>query len=258
MKRWWSIKDNRLSHADFCLFSILQLYKQKHIKCIWHLVVAATLWTIWLTRNDLIFNKVRVSESVMNELIFIRVLKWGSASKMILYSHIPLWRVNPTGAINLQHHIDISNYWKVQFEHFHVVCVVDAAWKVNYLGSYRRGIGGVIKTNTGSLRYCFSGPSSSKNIHEAEIEAILHAIKVIRTSELRSNRVVICSDSTTTINAIYEGLDQTFPLLQPEFNLKALLHACISLHFVPFVLNEEADSLAKNGINKPGLYSFRA
>lgn len=170
---------------------IINLYKQKHIKCIWHLVVAAALWTIWLARNDLIFNKVRISEKVLQELLFLRVSKWGSASKTISFSHVPLWKVNPVGAINVHHHLDVSNYWNVCLDQFHAVCMVDAAWTFCDRGLHRGGIGGLIKNKSRTL-YCFSGPSLSKNIHEAEIEAVLHILRIIIESELHTSRVVVC------------------------------------------------------------------
>ena len=66
------------------------------------------------------------------------------------------------------------------------------------------------------------------------------------------------SDSVTAMNAIYEGLDRSFPLLCPDFDIQSLLHACVTLNFVPSQLNVEADSLAQNGVNKSGLCSYWA
>lgn len=170
VQKWWSLSHNRLHRAGSCLFSLLHIYTAPHIKIIWQMVVAATLWTIWLAQNDFIFNKVRITEAAVRELIFFRVSKWGSASQVILFTHIPLWRVNPVGAINVHHHQAISNFWKIRFENYHAVCMVDAAWQINSTYISRGGIGSVIKDKAGKVIYCFSGPSKCKTFWKRRLK----------------------------------------------------------------------------------------
>ena len=90
---------------------------------------------------------------------------------------------------------------------------------------------------------------------EAEIEAIVHVLSLVFASRLKGFSTVICSDSSLAINAIYEGLEHSFPLLAPPFNIQALLEESIQLNYIPSVLNEEADELAKSGVNRE-VFSF--
>lgn len=71
----------------------------------------------------------------------------------------------------------------------------------------------------GKKLYAFSGPSRAQNIHEAEIVAILHILNMVKDSSYDMGKVVICSDSSLAISALYEGLDKNFPLLVPDFDI---------------------------------------
>lgn len=214
VQKWWNISDLNFSRINRSIFHLLRLFKQKHINRIWETVVAATLWTIWLARNDYVFNHVRIKQHVMQKLIKLRISKWGLASKLIPFSHFPLWNVNPVGAIIIHHHWDVSRFWEVRMGTYHAVCMVAAMWCSNIA---RGGIGGVIKNKSGSTIYRFSGPSEAQSYLEAEIFGVLHVLHIIRTTHLRMHSVVVCSGSIKAIDSIYEGLDRTFPLLARNF-----------------------------------------
>ncbi|WOH03993.1 hypothetical protein DCAR_0623398 [Daucus carota subsp. sativus] len=248
IQSWWNISRNTFYRASNNLFRLLKFFSQKHINRIWKTVVAATLWTIWLARNEAIFNDVRLKQTDIHELIQLRVSIWGMASGIIPFSHIPTWKVNSVGTINVHHHLDVSNYWKIRLENFFAVCMVDAAWLPNCMA--KGGIGGVIKNKWGRIIYSFSGPAKAQNILEAEISALLHVFNVIRTSHLHMHKLVVCSDSILAIDSIYEGLEKTFPLLAPNYNINSLLQNSVTINLVPSVINVEAETLAKNGASK--------
>ncbi|WOG86222.1 hypothetical protein DCAR_0205423 [Daucus carota subsp. sativus] len=258
VQSWWSIKEVHFSKFGFNLCYILSLFKPKFIKCIWELVVVAALWSIWLGRNELIFNNVRISKNNLQDLIFFRVSKWGNASKLILFDHVPVWRVNPVGTIHVYHHLDKSNYWEIRRNNFHVICMVDAAWGLSDWGDSRGGIGGLIRNNVGHNLYVFSGPSKALSILEAEVEAILHALITVKLLSLKHLKVVVCSDSASAINIIYEGVGRTFPLLESGFDYQTMLHDSVCLNYVPSIINDEADLLAKQGINKTHFFNHWA
>ena len=108
MHQWWCIKWELLTKFGFNLQYILQLFKPKFIKQIWQMVVAATLWSIWLGRNDSIFNKAKTSNKILQTLIFHRVAKWGGVAKLVKFTHIPLWQINPVGTIHVHHYLEKS------------------------------------------------------------------------------------------------------------------------------------------------------
>lgn len=64
------------------------------------------------------------------------------------------------------------------------------------------GIGGNIKSNINSLMYIFSGAVSVNNAEEAEIEAILHVLKICYKSFNVSYRTAICSDAIDAIEKV--------------------------------------------------------
>lgn len=131
IESWWSIKHDLLFKSGFSLQYILRLYKPKFVQQIWQIVVTATLWSVWLARNDLIFNNVKISKLGLQDLIFFRIEKWGLASKTILFAQFPLWKVNPLGLIHVHHYLDVSNYCKIRRDNFNIICMVDAAWRNN-------------------------------------------------------------------------------------------------------------------------------
>ena len=90
-------------------------------------MVVATLWSIWLARNDLVFNQIRLKKETLQDLIFLRVSKWGKAIKVIFFDSLPLWRVNPVGTLHVHHYLDKSKFWLIRRENFSFTCMVDAA-----------------------------------------------------------------------------------------------------------------------------------
>ncbi|WOH00218.1 hypothetical protein DCAR_0519576 [Daucus carota subsp. sativus] len=243
--KWWSINSLIHRNASFNLALILGLKKSKFIKPVWHLTVAATLWSIWLARNEFVFSNTRLKADTLQELIFVRIAKWGMASGVLSFAYDPTWRINPIGAISLHHHQLRHAYWASRCEVYDIICMSDAAW-VNNCG----GVGGIIKLNTGKLLYCFSGPSNSFNVHEAEVLALIHILNKLRSICSPNDKVVICTDSTVAINAFSQGLKVDFPLLIPDFDVQKLLDNSVCLNFIPSELNDEADHLAKGGINR--------
>lgn len=103
-----------------------------------------------------------------------------------------------------------------------MVCAVNGAWGNPYSNVNLGGIGGNIKSNLNSLVYVFSGVVSVANAEEAEIEAILHVLKICSSNFDASCRIAICSDATNAIESI----------------------------------NGEADQLASIGVNRSNFYSY--
>ena len=255
---WWSLQHIQSRHTSFSLYSLLNPDLPKHIKRVWKLVVAATLWTVWLARNEFCFRNSRLKEGTLQKLIFVRISKWGLASRQMTFGDDPLWKANPMGALNIHHHKASASFWKYKFDHYDYTCMVDGARDVNKWGNFCCGMGGCIKDKQGRILYCFSGPVKVQSILEAEISAILHVINYFSAWAPSFGRVVICSDSTGAINSIYQGLHNSFPFLVPDFDLNAILDNIAVIQFVPSSINDSADKLAKDGLNRPRLFSYRA
>lgn len=118
------------------------MQKKDNLKDIWGLVVAATIWTIWLSRNEAIFNKTKQSKATIGFLILTRFKKWGKAVKLIDFGEDPLWIVSPQGAITTHLHVLNKTFWNFKTLSYDIVCAVDGAWGQSMNGSYAGGIGG--------------------------------------------------------------------------------------------------------------------
>ena len=141
---------------------------------------------------------------------------------------------------------------------FDLVCAVDGAWGGTTDGILGGGIGGTIKGKDGRNILTFSGPTNTSTALMTEIRAILFVITSIATRKLKYSRAVICSDSVIAVNAFNKGLLTEFPMLYQEFNSQHLIQESLFIHYVPRALNENADSLAKNGISRPTVISIWA
>lgn len=100
------------------------------------MVVAATLWSIWLARNEAIFQCNRILKANLENIIFIRVAKWDKASKVLNFYNDALWKLNPLGALTLHSQSCSQAYWSHKFGSFDYICVVDGAWGYNSFGSF--------------------------------------------------------------------------------------------------------------------------
>ena len=247
---WWNVKSLRIQCSGFSLANILNAKVIPPARRIWQLVVAAVLWSIWLARNELIFSNVRIKKGVLLALIRCRVSVWGKASGILGYGDTPVWKVNPQGAVAL-HLYKLSNaFWLHKRAGFDLVCAVDGAWGYSGNKTFGGGIGGTIRDKSGNLVLSFSGPVLAAAAVMAELRSVIYAIDCIVARKLSHLRSVICSDSILVVNAFNKGVLIDFPILHLEFRHQNLINKTIFVQYVPRYLNENADSLAKNGITK--------
>ena len=112
-------------------------------------------------------------------------------------------------------------------------------------------MGGYIKSKQGGLLLIFSGPIKVNGPLEAEVEGVLFLLKWIIEYKLNKKKVVVCTDSVEAINIFNSDFQSKFPLKFLDFSFQECINRSIFVQYVPRYLNEQADSLAKNGINRP-------
>lgn len=256
VSRWWSLPAIRKFIPHFSLFSLLKIKVHKAASRIWYIVVAATLWSIWLARNELVFSNIKISKATLVDLIFLRVSKWGKASGLIEFGDTPLWKIHPQGAIALHTFTLRSSFWLHKGLCFDLVCAVDGAWGLIGNSLFGGGIGGTVRNNKGSLLFSFSGPVASKSVRFTEIDAILFVLQSLMSRNLLKLRTVICSDSAQAVNAFNRGLSVEFPHMDFNLRFEHVINISIFIHYVPRNLNDNADSLAKKGITRPYMSSL--
>ena len=251
ISNWWSMPGLKKDGLPFSLLRLLNSKVSSSIGRIWHMVIAAALWSIWLARNELIFKQVRIKKENLVELIYIRVSKWGRASNLLGYGDTPIWRINPQGAVALHSFKLSSEFWTYKFLCFDIVSAVDGSWGITSESFHSGGMGGTIKTKEGRAILTFSGPVLAISAVHAEIQAIIFAINCLASRNIKYTRAVVCSDSITAVNALNKGLQFDFPILYMDFKYQHMINVSIFIHYVPRSLNENADSLAKSGLHRP-------
>lgn len=83
MGNWWSVSRLLNNIDDFSLPCLLALLNGRGICKVWEMVIAASIWTIWLARNELLFSGNWLENSSLVHLINFKVCMWGKASKLI-------------------------------------------------------------------------------------------------------------------------------------------------------------------------------
>ena len=217
---------------------------------IWHSVVAASIWTIWLARNESIFQSSDPSKSVLLSLLLTRINKWGEASNLIPFSADPLWKSNPTGAVAIYYNKLSAEYWNYKFLSHDIVCATDGAWGACKDVHLKGAIGGRILNNEKRVLHVFSIPVKVVNDLQAKLEALLYTLEQVDRHFNTEARIAICSDSKEALQLIRTGDDQCAVLRRPIPDFSSLLDSQVSLFYVPRELNSEADDLAKEGLNR--------
>lgn len=138
--RWWSIEKVLKRRQCFSLSKLLFCLEGKNYESVWKIVVAATVWSIWLAQNEAQFSENKLNKDTLEYLILVRIERWGKATKILPFGNDNLWKVNPRGAITFHMHKISSQYWKFKAECYDLVGAVDGAWNVNATGNLVGGI----------------------------------------------------------------------------------------------------------------------
>lgn len=98
---WWSLDRNQLEKILLGHWSARKIYVCAKLSQIWNLVISASLWTIWLVMNELVFEKNLLKVYTMIFLLKVRSFKWILAWGGIKKKLLQLWFVNPMRAFLL-------------------------------------------------------------------------------------------------------------------------------------------------------------
>lgn len=115
-------------------------------------MVCSTLWSIWLARNEKIFQNVRIKRKDLNHVIILRSFKWVVANGWLEESHVKEWYNNPQGIISTFSHKLCLEFWKEKIQENEFVAAMDGSW---YPSTGKGGIGGTIKDREKKLLFLF-------------------------------------------------------------------------------------------------------
>lgn len=118
---WWSNYTSLQALGHFSLRKLFNVEKEDGISSIWALIIDLTIWTIWTSRNEAVFEKKRVSRACFEELIFIRINEWGKAGNLMDFGSDPLWKIHPREAVAVHRYVNNMNFWKYKMASYDIV-----------------------------------------------------------------------------------------------------------------------------------------
>lgn len=152
---------------------------------------------------------------------------------------------------NSVHHFKVSAaFWKCRVKNYDYVCVVDGAFGLHKGRQLKGGIEGFILNKRKEKILIFFGPIEATSALKVELEGILRMLQWVIELGKHEKRVLICTDSMESINIFNKGYATVYPLKNCDFLFQHLIVSNVLIQFVPSELNEEADLLVKQEIEK--------
>ncbi|KAK1394091.1 hypothetical protein POM88_013147 [Heracleum sosnowskyi] len=118
---WWEVK---VSKNNF--WSSFHKFKSPSVKAAWGIVLAATLWTIWLLRNQTVFENNKLGRKALEDLLLLRTLHWCESVKLLDQSQSSIWASNPAGLILSNSKTIKKNLWT---KNSSLMGFIDGSWK---------------------------------------------------------------------------------------------------------------------------------
>ncbi|KAK1401004.1 hypothetical protein POM88_000609 [Heracleum sosnowskyi] len=237
---WWEVK---VSKNNF--WSSFHKFKSPSVKAAWGIVLAATLWTIWLSRNQTVFENNKLGRKALEDLLLLRTLHWCESVMLLDQSQSNIWASNPAGLILSNSKTVKKNLWT---ENSSLMGFIDGSWKKRVNQDDIAGIGGHLYDREGNMILMFSGPVSTTSALVSEMEALWFLLEKINNSPWSQSKVKIHSDCQEPIDIIQES---KFSNNSHWLLSKDLLSLMGSINFelikIPRMLNDNADSLATRG-----------
>lgn len=251
---WWVI--SRPFKYNYTLHELWNKFsgsKSKKIKAVWRIVVAATLWALWLNRNGIIFKDLSLNSEEIIAVIKVQSKEWCLAFSIIHRSSLLWWNANPVGSVTNSVNSQLSDLLSAETG---LIGFIDGSWKFRK-GMHAAGIGGFVQDSKNNVILTFSGPTSAENSLEAEGKALACLVDIFKTSRWHDHSLSVYSDSKILVKRFLEwrlnGKDTLGGIFLSMGNMPN-----IKLHYISADINIKADKLAKLGINRGKLSQFLA
>lgn len=147
---------------------------------VWQIMIVVVLWSIWLGRNEFVFQGKKLKKKVCHRLLLHRSFKWLEAGGLFNIKFSNFWEVNPSGALRLSLIERKSDFWHKIFLNFDLVCPADGSI-IQKDNDVKAGIGGMVWDNLGTLKYIFSGPVHVESVLESEVKALEHLLTAVQS-----------------------------------------------------------------------------
>lgn len=253
--QWWNMDSLDMSWATLWQTTFSR-FKYKSFSKGWKIIVVAVLWSIWLARNENVFDKTKISQKSLKKVILYRTFKWVVANEWITQDNELSWYMNPKSSIIKHLHADNQKCWREIFGVSELVAAIDGSWSAN---SNLGGMGGFIKEKKYKVTL-FSGPSYVNGSLEAEASALSHIVSTRARSDLRNKRLTVCTDSKQVETEFNEFKWQNKRASKTGQILEklGLIIDGLKVMYIKRDHNVEAHVLVVRGRNSNQMYSYWA
>ncbi|KAK1364861.1 hypothetical protein POM88_040422 [Heracleum sosnowskyi] len=186
MLEWWGLSNLRMI-ADFdTMWESCRLFKELIMKEIWKTTLCACIWTIWLERNQRVFE--HKESSVDNVMFWIkhRSAQWCLAAGFLVSETLNWWTVNPMGCITRSRVLktrELLNSGSV------LSGFIDGSWKLDSNWEIVAGIGDLIldqerkkgvvcRNSRGDILRILGGSLGIVNMRNNEYHTFMEGLKV--------------------------------------------------------------------------------
>lgn len=243
---WWQVHLSASHfHSTTSMWDTTSIFRLKKAKLVWKIIISASLWVIWITRNDNVFAKNRQSQMDRLALVKLQSKEWCLASNLILKDALCWWNSNPMGSITYSDTIQMQALYQVDAD---LIGFVDGSTKTRQ-GEINSGIGGIIQKRNGDVIFTFSGPFHAISPSDVEWGALCHMLRNFVGSKWVNKSLIIYVDCKPLICRFLELFSG-----KPEGDCSELAlqisTKSIKVNLISRDLNNMADSLAKTGSQK--------
>lgn len=241
---WWGLSNKNVFSNVTEMWGSSRWFKEGTMKKLWHLILVATVWTIWLKRNEVIFKNQQINPVQIIILVKFRVKEWALALDLLNKDTMIWWELNPMGSVTR------SVFLRKQgllLSGFDLVGFIDGSWSTKN-GVMKAGIGGILKDSVGRVKMNFSGPVLATNPFFSELGALNSFLMIVKEHITNMDNMVIYTDSASLVDLVLNFKATKLTYISQDFGLDECLKEA---HFVVKKIsrhdNLEADQLAKNG-----------
>ncbi|GMI90570.1 hypothetical protein HRI_002726300 [Hibiscus trionum] len=215
----------------------------------WVLIPSVIIWTVWLFRNDIIFNNKLFDREQIKFLMIARLAYWLTAKFQGSGISSDALMVDPRLGARLpclRKEKGMEQRWRPPPTEF-VKFSVDGAFSSSKMCG---GIGGILRDEQGSILMSFMAPTGNIPPALVELLAVKRGVEIFLGSEwAKRKRLVIETDCLTLCEWLSGKRDTPVAFVAMVAKLKQIMEGGgMLLMHIPRHLNIEADALAKQGI----------